>query len=47
MVKDTNKIIIKGNTIILPKGKGKDEYILDKALYILKSIFSDKMGKKQ
>lgn len=43
---ENNKINVKGNTVILPKGKGKDEVVLEKSLHILRGIFSDKMGKK-
>ncbi|MFW9899759.1 MAG: hypothetical protein ACFFDY_00550 [Candidatus Thorarchaeota archaeon] len=40
------KLIVKGNMVILPEGKGKDKIILEKALFLLKGIYADKIGKK-
>ena len=40
-----DKMYITGNSIVLPIGKGKDEYILEKALFLLKGIFAEKIGK--
>lgn len=40
------KLTVEGNKVILPENKGKDKTVLEKALFLLRSIFAEKMGKK-
>lgn len=40
------KLIVDGNYVLLPENKGKDKIILEKALFLLKEIFADKMEGK-
>ncbi len=40
------KLTVKGNKVILPENKRKDEAVLEKALFLLRGIFAEKMGKK-
>lgn len=40
------KLTVDGNYVLLPEDKEKDKDILEKALFLLRGIFADKMGKK-
>lgn len=40
------KLTVEGNKVILPENEGKDGIVLEKALFLLRGIFAEKMGKK-